>query len=950
MPGFFREKPLVSICIPTYNRCSILQMCLESLVNQNEFRSGEAEIVVSDNVSTDGTQALCRKYAARFYNFQYFRNQRNISDGNFPLAMSRGRGVLRKLGNDSLIYRPDSLSFLCATARKYQAERAVLIFTNSMRPFPEEGREEALLDARQCMMQAGYYITWIGCLSLWEEDCLGLEEEALSIHGKHFWQIEKTYSLLEKKGQGVVLNQWYCVPLGTPKHFEGQSVFDIFYTEWLQIVLQYAEKGCLTPEDVEILKKEVLCQEFIIIFDAYKKREITHYEISHIEDLQRNLVEVYADKPYFQEFLRIYRERVGDDRFIEYEQSGQVPEKSVEAVGGGKILVSICIPTYNRAPFLRETIESLVCQKEFQSGAVEIVVSDNASTDGTEDMCRKYVAGFCNFHYYRNEENVLDGNFPLALSRGRGLLRKLNNDTLVHLPGSLAYLCSLAVKYQAAKPVLVFTNTACKVIEGPAEECLLDIRTFILRASYFLTWIACLSLWEDDCENIVEEAHKYQSEHFWQMEIICDLLTQKGQGVIADENYAWVESAPKQYTGQWFFDVFYTEWLQVLRPYADKGYITTADVEYMKRQLLSYMFIQSFYVEKKNASYNISGLEDLKACLVEAYADKPYFQDFARNYRKIVGDDYFRQYENGGRFFGADNQITMETARETALEDVHIVSENGHILIGQGTQIGSLRQAGRKPAHVLIGNYCTIGTGVTLHGKHIIIGNDVWIGDGVTLHEGVYVHNGAVIEDGSVVTEDVPPYAVVSGIPAGVVRYRYSAGLAESLSRIKFWYWPNKELQEQLPLLASIEAFADKFDTEELKEEQIPPPLKDLQEQGYKICFFVSDYQKNDSRLDYVLEQYGRYAPENVALVVVSDKEEAAEELRYMTQRLQTYGTEKVLLQFQALSKALFQCADYYIAGFNYESMQCLDYAADYGIKIMPVLDEDDFIWHEAEI
>lgn len=58
--------------------------------------------------------------------------------------------------------------------------------------------------------------------------------------------------------------------------------------------------------------------------------------------------------------------------------------------------------------------------------------------------------------------------------------------------------------------------------------------------------------------------------------------------------------------------------------------------------------------------------------------------------------------------------------------------------------------------------------------KHIHIGNDVWIGARVTIMDGVSVGNGAVIATGAVVTKNVPPYAIVAGVPARIIKYRAS--------------------------------------------------------------------------------------------------------------------------------------------------------------------------------
>ncbi|WP_281389202.1 CatB-related O-acetyltransferase [Nitrosophilus labii] len=67
------------------------------------------------------------------------------------------------------------------------------------------------------------------------------------------------------------------------------------------------------------------------------------------------------------------------------------------------------------------------------------------------------------------------------------------------------------------------------------------------------------------------------------------------------------------------------------------------------------------------------------------------------------------------------------------------------------------------------------------------IGNDVLIGANAIILAGVKVGNGAVIGTGSVVTKDVPPYAIVAGNPAKVIRYRFSEDIIEKLLELKWW-------------------------------------------------------------------------------------------------------------------------------------------------------------------
>lgn len=67
------------------------------------------------------------------------------------------------------------------------------------------------------------------------------------------------------------------------------------------------------------------------------------------------------------------------------------------------------------------------------------------------------------------------------------------------------------------------------------------------------------------------------------------------------------------------------------------------------------------------------------------------------------------------------------------------------------------------------------------------IGNDVWIGAGATIKRGVTVHDGAIVGAGAVVTKDVQPYAIVGGVPAELIRYRFDEVTIARLLKLKWW-------------------------------------------------------------------------------------------------------------------------------------------------------------------
>lgn len=84
--------------------------------------------------------------------------------------------------------------------------------------------------------------------------------------------------------------------------------------------------------------------------------------------------------------------------------------------------------------------------------------------------------------------------------------------------------------------------------------------------------------------------------------------------------------------------------------------------------------------------------------------------------------------------------------------------------------------------------------------KRTIIGSDVWIGGKATIMQGIRIGDGAVIGAGAVVTKDVPPYAIVGGVPAKIIKYRFNQQLIQKLSKIKWWEWEDEKIKANLSM------------------------------------------------------------------------------------------------------------------------------------------------------
>ena len=92
-----------------------------------------------------------------------------------------------------------------------------------------------------------------------------------------------------------------------------------------------------------------------------------------------------------------------------------------------------------------------------------------------------------------------------------------------------------------------------------------------------------------------------------------------------------------------------------------------------------------------------------------------------------------------------------------------------------------------------------------------IIGNDVWTGRNVSIIAGVKIGDGAIIGTGAVVTHDVPDYAIVAGVPARIIRYRFTEDQIKRLKQIQWWNWDDKTIADRFDDFIDIESFIQKY-------------------------------------------------------------------------------------------------------------------------------------------
>lgn len=184
-------------------------------------------------------------------------------------------------------------------------------------------------------------------------------------------------------------------------------------------------------------------------------------------------------------------------------------------------------------------------------------------------------------------------------------------------------------------------------------------------------------------------------------------------------------------------------------------------------------------------------------------------------------------------------KIQIAAIRDCCIDKTAKVCQKSNLI---GVEIGRYSYVGAacSISNVSIGSfcsiasYCAIGGGnhpigyvstspVFLAGKNIFktnfaeieydeaprtnIGNDVWIGEACYIKAGVTIGDGAIVGAHAVVTKDVPPYAIVVGVPAEIIRFRFNEETIDELRNSSWWDWPEDSLYSKASLFCSPTAF-----------------------------------------------------------------------------------------------------------------------------------------------
>jgi abequosyltransferase len=221
------------------------------------------------------------------------------------------------------------------------------------------------------------------------------------------------------------------------------------------------------------------------------------------------------------------------------------------------ILLSLCIPTFNRCEILEGTLASIFSDTDFHPDLIEVIVSDNCSTDQTASIVAKYPL----VRYYCNEVNIHAYNFERVLDYARGRYIRIVNDTF-HLKKNILGVMLVNIKKHLNDDFNLFFYPNFRTNSNTSKE-VYGIEEFFLNCSFYSTWSASTGFWRKDYE-AVKKDNKYTELLFPQLHWMYEIVRNGKKTLIYFMDMYEVQ-VPRSKGGYNFFKTFVGDYLYIVR-------------------------------------------------------------------------------------------------------------------------------------------------------------------------------------------------------------------------------------------------------------------------------------------------------------------------------------------------------------------------------------------------
>lgn len=255
------ENILLSICIPTYNRETILEKTLYNLVNNPDYNDYEIEIVISDNCSTDNTQNICLNYSSKYRNIKYKKLDENIGANlNMSTVLSMGTGKYLKLINDYVSFKEGMLKKIINTIKSSDEISDIYFYGNI--GFLNNNKTVEVNSVDEFVLNVSYWVTWITNFGVWRKDFEKIENKDRFAY-LYFPHMDWTFNLVGKsKSNTIIFDDFYQCETDLGRR-GGFNYFEVYITNYFAIYSEYLNSKQIS-QDIFLIEKKRYYLKFLI--------------------------------------------------------------------------------------------------------------------------------------------------------------------------------------------------------------------------------------------------------------------------------------------------------------------------------------------------------------------------------------------------------------------------------------------------------------------------------------------------------------------------------------------------------------------------------------------------------------------------------------------------------------------------------------------------------------
>lgn len=298
------KEPILSVCIPIYNRIYYLRRTLERLLLDKELFVEEIQLYISDNCSTDDLQSVCNEFKEKGLNLEYHRNSENLNmDGNFANCFRNARGKYTLLLGSDEMPLPNFFKVILPVL---QGGDYGLIHLDQQKS--GSGDEVVYNNSDNFLVNVNYWITFISGNIVASEYINRIDLD--SYRGTFFTQVPVYLEAACRSNQNVIIKGKFYDDKNDGENNGGYNLFQVFVSNLFAIFESFVDKGLLSKDSYEKIKR-IEFKEFLVswIFSilVFKKNK------NFIRSNDWGIIwDYYGFKPYaYYYFFRYYVKTIG---------------------------------------------------------------------------------------------------------------------------------------------------------------------------------------------------------------------------------------------------------------------------------------------------------------------------------------------------------------------------------------------------------------------------------------------------------------------------------------------------------------------------------------------------------------------------------------------------------------------------------------------------------------